>query len=85
MSEERITRLEEAMAKLLESGGANVTLQDPRVSQVQNWLIGLVGAGIIMALGWMANSVDNLNRNFAAIAQWKEYVDRRLDNLEGRK
>ena len=85
MSEERITRLEEAMAKLLESGGANVTLQDPRVSQVQNWLIGLVGAGIIMALGWMANSVDNLNRNFAAIAQWKEYVDRRLDHLEGRK
>lgn len=85
MSEERLSRLEEAMSKLLESGGANVTLQDPRVSQVQNWLIGLVGAGIIMALGWMANSVDNLNRNFAAIAQWKEYVDRRLENLEGRK
>jgi len=82
VSEERLTKLEEAMGKLLESGGANIQLQDPRVSQVQTWLIGCVGAGIIIALGWLANSVDSLNRNFAALSQWKEYVDHRLDSLE---
>jgi hypothetical protein len=82
MSEERITKLEEAMGKLLEAGGANIQLQDPRVSQVQNWLIGIVGAGIIVTLGWLATSVDSLNRNFAALSQWKEYVDHRLDALE---
>ena len=82
MSEERITKLEAALSNLLDSGGANVQLQYPRVSQVQNWLIGLVGTGIILSLAWMANSVDNLNRNFAAIAQWKEYVDHRLESLE---
>jgi hypothetical protein len=64
--------------------GATVTVQDPRVSQVQNWLIGLIGMGIIVTLGWLANSVDNLNRNFAAFSEWRVFVDRRLENLERR-
>ena len=64
------------------SGGATISVQDPRVNQVQTWLIGIVGLGIIMSLGWLASSVDNLNRNFAAISQWKQYVDQRLDHLE---
>lgn len=84
MSDERISALERAVEKMLESGGASVTVQDPRVSQVQTWLIGLVGTGIIIALGWLANSVDSLNRNFAALSQWKEYVDHRLNALEKR-
>ena len=82
MSEDRIAALERAVEKMLESGGASVTVQDPRVSQVQNWLIGLVGAGIVITLGWLANSVDNLNRNFAAMTEWKVYTDRRIDQLE---
>lgn len=69
------------MSSLLGSG-ASITVQDPRVNQVQTWLIGLVGMGIIVALGWLANSVDNLNRNFAAFSEWKNYTDRRIDKLE---
>jgi hypothetical protein len=81
VTDDRLTALEGRVAELLQ-GGASVTVQDPRVSQVQTWLIGLVGTGIIIALGWLANSVDSLNRNFAAMSQWKEYVDHRLDSLE---
>jgi hypothetical protein len=81
MSEERLTALEDRVANLL-GNGASITVQDPRVNQVQTWLIGLVGLGIIVSLGWLANSVDALNRNFAALSQWKEYVDHRLDDLE---
>lgn len=80
MSDERLSALEARISEL--TGGASVTVQDPRVSQIQTWLIGLVGTGIIIVLGWLANSVDNLNRNFAAIAEWRGFVDRRLDNLE---
>jgi hypothetical protein len=82
MSEERLAAVEERLARALEGGGASVTVQDPRVSQIQNWLLGLVGTGIIVVLGWLANSVDNLNRNFAAMTQWKVDVERRLGNME---
>jgi hypothetical protein len=81
VSEERLSALESRVADLI-GGGASITVQDPRVNKVQTWLIGLVGTGIIIVLGWLANSVDSLNRNFAALSQWKEYVDHRLDSLE---
>ena len=84
MSDERISALERAVEKMLESGGASVTVQDPRVSQVQNWLLGLVGAGIIVSLAWLASSVDSLNRNFAALTEWKAYTDHRIETLERR-
>jgi hypothetical protein len=88
MTERSAVRLHEEDIELIvakiSGGGASVTVTDPRVSQIQNWLIGLVGLGIIASLGWLANSVDSLNRNFAAVSQWKEYVDRRLDQLEAR-
>ena len=84
MSDERIAALERAVEKMLESGGASVTVQDPRVSQVQNWLLGLVGAGIIASLVSMASSIDSLNRNFAALTEWKAYTDHRIESLERR-
>ncbi len=82
MSDERISALERAVERMVSAGGASVTVQDPRVSQVQNWLLGLVGTGIIIALGWLANSVDSLNRNFAAMTEWKVSTDRRIELLE---
>ena len=82
------TRLHPEDIKLIASeiagGGASVTVADPRVSQVQTWLLGLVGLGIIASLGWLANSVDSLNRNFAAFAEWKGYADQRIERLENR-
>lgn len=82
MSEERISALEQAIERLSEQGGASVRVEDPRISRVQNWILGIVGMGIIGTLGWLANSVDNLNRNFAAISQWKYDIDKRVQDLE---
>lgn len=63
MSEERITRLEEAMAKILESGGASIQLQDPRVSTVNRWLYGVFGT-VFTGVGlWLVSSVNTLNVN----------------------
>ena len=85
MSEERLQALEQCIEDALKTGGAQVTVQDPRVSQVQNWILGGVGAGIIVVIGWLANSVDNLNRNFSALSEWRVSTDRRIENLEGER
>jgi hypothetical protein len=77
MTDDRVTAVDRR-----KSDGASVVVSDPRVTNFQNWLIGVVGAGIIVTLGWMANSIDNLNRNFAAFSEWRTYVERRLDKLE---
>lgn len=78
MSEEERRRILERMS----SSGATVTIYDPRVSQVQNWLIGIVGVGILVALGWLATSVDKLNRNFERITVTLEYMETRIARLE---
>lgn len=78
MSQADVDRL----VKALEQRGGQVSIQDPRVSQVQTWLIGLVGLGVIMALGWLATSVDRLNRNFERITVMQDYMERRLTALE---
>lgn len=75
----------EKLVKALEARGGSVTIQDPRVSQVQTWLIGLVGTGAVIAMGWMANSIDNLNRTVERNNAQLEYMDRRIARLEDRK
>ena len=80
ISEEDVNRL----AKILERRGGTMTIQDPRINQVQNWLIGLVGAGMISAMLWLANSVDNLNKNFAGMSVWKDYTEHRVADNEKR-
>jgi hypothetical protein len=77
MTDDRVTAMDRR-----KSDGASVVMHDPRVSQVQTWIIGMVGAGIIVVLGWLANSVDNLNRNFAAFSEWRTFVEQRLQKLE---
>lgn len=78
MTEAEIERIVAAIGKR----GANVNIQDPRVSQVQTWLIGLVGAGAIVAMGWMANSIDSLNRTMERNNVQLEYMERRIARLE---
>lgn len=92
MSEERIAALESALERLAEAGGGSVTVQDPRVSSVQNWILGAVGAGIVMALAWGANSINRLNvtmervitQNAAVIATLSDHSDR-IKELERRR
>lgn len=72
----------EEIVRAVETRGGSVTIQDPRVSQVQTYMIGLVGLGIIGALGWLATSVDRLNRNFERVSVTLDYMERRISDLE---
>lgn len=48
----------DAIVAALQRGGANVNVADPRVSAVQNWIIATVGAGVVGALLWMAQTLS---------------------------
>jgi predicted Zn-dependent protease len=59
ITEEQLQRL---IAAIQRSGGAHVEVSDPRVSQVQTWILGLVGVGVIAAGGWVAQSISTLSQ-----------------------
>lgn len=75
----------ERIAMAMEERGASITVQDPRVSSVQNWLIGLVGTGALVVMGWMANSIDNLNRNMERSIAKQEFMEQRIQRLEEKR
>lgn len=54
ITEEQLQRLIVAMQR----SGANVNVTDPRVTAVQNWILGTVGVGIVSALLWMAQTLS---------------------------
>lgn len=56
ITEEQLERLLVA----LQRSGASVNVTDPRVSAVQAWILGLVGAGIVGAAAWGAKSLQDL-------------------------
>lgn len=53
LTEKDIERLAALMNK-----GAKVSIQNPDVERVKNWLIGLVGLGLLGSMAWMASSLD---------------------------
>lgn len=89
MSDDPITRPSslteehiEKIVKALKARGGQITYSDPRISRVRDALLGLIGVAALGVLGWMASSVDKLNRNMERqTAQW-EYTDRRVTRLE---
>lgn len=84
MSEERLAALEKALANQLESGGAQVTVQDPRVSRAQNWLIGLVGLGIISGAAWVGTSINSMRDAIVRLASQNEYLIEQLKDHNDR-
>ena len=77
-----IERIVHALSK---RGGANVSIQDPRVSQVQMWIFGLVGAGIVGAALWVANSISDLKVVAERQTVLIEQLERRITRLEERR
>lgn len=80
------------LVKVLEARGGSVTIQDPRVSQVQAWVWAAIGAGVIAVGGWLVTSINDLNQTMARVAVTNEYLtkiidghERRLSDLERRK
>lgn len=73
------------IVKALETHGGSVNIQDPRVSQVQMWILGLVGTGIVGAALWLANSVNQLKIVAERQTVLIEQIERRVSRLEERK
>lgn len=80
ITEEQLQRLLAAIQR----SGANVNLSDPRVSQVQTWILGLVGIGLIAAGGWVGQSISTLSTAVAAAVLRLDQQDKTQDDHEAR-
>lgn len=73
------------MEKLLErlaNNGARITMQDPRVTSMQTWLLVTIG-GIAIAVGaWGIKSINDLNQNMAMMLLRYDYDNRRMERVE---
>lgn len=58
--------------------------QDSRVTGGINWMLATVGLGIVTAMGWVAVSINDLNRTVASLAATNSAVLQRVADLEER-
>lgn len=75
----------EEMDKLMErlaNSGARITMQDPRVTSVQTWMLVTMGTVGIAVAGWGIKSINDLNQNMATMLTRYEYDSRRMDRIE---
>lgn len=68
------------IVKAFESRGGSIVMQDPRVSQVQVWMWGALGAGFLVLGGWLINSVNELNRTMERVVTTNEYIAKMIDD-----
>jgi hypothetical protein len=80
ITEEQLQRIIAA----LQRSGASVSVSDPRVSQVQTWILGLVGLGIIAAGGWVAQSLSSLSTTVATAVTRQDQQGRTIEDHEQR-
>lgn len=84
----------EEMDKLLErlaNTGAKLTMTDPRVSAIHNWLLATIGGVLILVAGWMVTSINALNQTMVKVVEQmktservNDAQDRRFDNQDRR-
>lgn len=84
----------EEMDKLLDrlaNTGAKLTMTDPRVDRVHNWLLATIGAVIIVVGGWTIQSINTLNQTMVKVIEQNSQAlrtndaqDRRFDNVDRR-
>jgi hypothetical protein len=82
ITEEQLQRLVQSIERMRSEG--NVSLTDPRVSQVQTWILGLVGMGLIAAGCWVAQSISTLSSTVAASVQRLDQYGTTLEDHEQR-
>lgn len=63
---------------------ATVHLSDPRVTRVSDWLLGLIGTGLVATGIWMAASINELNLTIARMTVQYEVMGKRLDAKDTR-
>lgn len=84
----------EEMDKLLDrlaNTGAKLTMTDPRVSAIHNWLLASIGGILILVGGWTISSVNTLNQTMVKVVEQNintgrinDAQDRRFDNMDRR-
>lgn len=81
----------EKIVERLGNRGARITMQDPRVSATQNWLLAGIGIAVMTIGTWLITSVNELNKGLAIVIQQNAYSERvnaaqdnRLDNYDQR-
>jgi len=82
ITEEQLQRLLQSIERMRSEG--NVSLTDPRVSQVQTWILGLVGMGLIAAGCWVAQSIGTLSSTVSASVQRLDQYGTTLQDHEQR-
>lgn len=65
-------------------GGARISMRDPRVSSVINWLYGTIGAALIATGVWIATSINDLNLTSARLIVQLEEVNRQISKKDAR-
>jgi hypothetical protein len=74
MTDERLAAIEERIEKLITSGGASVTVQDPRVSSMTRWMATLFGSLALAVMLWVANSINRLNETMSRVVTQNEAI-----------
>jgi hypothetical protein len=74
------------------AGGATVTVQDPRVSNLTRWIATLMGGVALLVMGWVATSINRLNETMSRVVTQNEAIlavqgdhSDRIKELERRK
>ena len=73
----------------IENRGGNINISDPRVTQIQTYVISCVGIVLLGLGGWLVNSINTLNTTMQRVVTTNEYTvkaiddhTRRLEDLE---
>jgi 7-keto-8-aminopelargonate synthetase-like enzyme len=74
MSEERLAALEDRIEKAFAAGGAQVTLQDPRINTFVRAAGGVFASITIIVMVWVASSINRLNETMARVATQNEAI-----------
>lgn len=75
----------EEMEKLMErlsNSGARISMQDPRVTSWQTWIMVTMGTVSIAVAGWGVKSINDLNQNMAAMLIRYDYESKRVERIE---
>lgn len=71
---------EELIRRMSQHGG-QIVVQDPRMSGLINWFIGVVGLIALGVMAWGVNSLNELNASLREIRITNQYFSEQLANL----
>jgi hypothetical protein len=78
LSAEEMERLLERLA----DRGARITMQDPRVTSMQTWLMTSIGGALVVLAGWGIKSINDLNQTMTRVVTQNEYRDQWVGRIE---